>query len=488
MLFIPGHNLSSECGDQYFRCQELLVVNESLFVQNMDHTGGMSLNNNIIFVPLKDGALFLHLWYDSSNNMIINWSSFIVNSSNCTPTVSYNINSTIYMVCINSYTEYVAVYEVQLNLSDSVVEIEDVILVEQLTRSSFSISGSNSSSNFSNFITVDHKIFVAVGNTIIVMDIDTKQLTQYDPAAAALPNCTQIYKLVPAIGAGNQQLLLAYCIDRYVYIDPQYGDWTDGQCYSSNGIPYLCPDNNYRAISFINGTLKFSERDITLSVNTRINISSGICFESQNTTYFAYSDQQHNNVYVYNFITKKYFSVFPYDCTHQDCPQLHFLENQYLVIRDANHNLVLDATTNFSLIINISSGIADILTILHSNVYVYSAITPSPQIPLTTSTAKAPFSRKISATTSMSINTPNYIHTITLSPSESVTMHSSVTVTTISPGINFKMMYTGQTLLFLYNYKGGSWSSLASETTYDYYYNNFISHAYYLTHRCPCSK
>ena len=104
ILFIPGHNLSSECGNQtYFRCQHLLVINESLF---MDRTGQQSLNT--VFVPLEDGVLLLTYLYASSNIMSVERSIFIVNSFNCSPTVFYNINSKIYMVCINSYEEYVA--------------------------------------------------------------------------------------------------------------------------------------------------------------------------------------------------------------------------------------------------------------------------------------------------------------------------------------------------------------------------------------------
>ena len=36
-----------------------------------------------------------------------------------------------------------------------------------------------------------------------------------------------------------------------------------------------------------------------------VDISSGVCFESQNKTYFAYSDRQHNYIYVYDFTTQK---------------------------------------------------------------------------------------------------------------------------------------------------------------------------------------
>ena len=48
--FIPNHSLSSECGDQYFRCQRLLV--ESRSMQNA--SGNV---NNIIFIPLENGVL-----------------------------------------------------------------------------------------------------------------------------------------------------------------------------------------------------------------------------------------------------------------------------------------------------------------------------------------------------------------------------------------------------------------------------------------------
>ena len=294
------------------------------------------------------------------------------------------------------------------------MEFEGASLIEPWV-TSISVTFSTSHS-LSNFIIVDHMIFFAIGNTIIVMDIFDTKLTQQYPE---LPQCTQIHKLVLTISAGNQQVLVAYCTDRYAYFDPVYGDWTNTQISSSSGLPYPCPDNNYSATFFINGTLQFSLSDSLLNTINNVNISSGICFESQNRTYFAYSDQQHNRVYVYDFFTQNYYPVSHYDCTYQDCPQLLLLENQYLVTCDANHNLVLDTTTNFSLIINISGDIADILVILHSII-----ITPSPPINLNTTTPNAP--------TLQCTSTPNYTNAITLSPS--VTAHSSITVTTVSPG------------------------------------------------------
>ena len=363
-LFIPGHSLSSECGDQYFQCQELLVIDEYFFQVQND-----SREFNIVLVPLENGILLLSYCYDS-NNIILERSIFTVNSSNCSPTVFYNINSKIYTVCISSHEEYhnVAVYEVRLNLTGLMIKFEGASLIGPLT--SINISNSLSSSNFSNFIIVGHMIIFAIGNTIVVLDVFDMTQTQQYPE---LPQCAQINKLVY-----TRNQLVAYCTDRYSCFDPVYGDWTNVQLFSSNGVPYLCPDSNYRATLFTNGSLRLSLRDLLINTINNVNISSGICFEFQNRTYFAYSDRQHNNVYVYDFIRQNYFPVSPYDCTYQDCPQLLLLEKQYLVIRDANHDLVLDNMKNFNLIINISSGIADILAVLHSNVY--SAITPSPPI------------------------------------------------------------------------------------------------------------
>ena len=205
LYFIPNHSLSSECGDQYFRCQKLLVV----CAQN--DSGELS----IIFVPLENGALLLSYWHNST---MIERSIFIIISSNCSPTVFYNIDGKVYTVCINSYHLYVAVYEVQLNLSGSVTKVENAELVEPLI-TSINLS---SSLSLSNFINVNHMIFFAVGNTIIVMDILDKTRTQQYPE---LPECAQIHKLVSITGTGNQKLLVAYCTDGYICFDPVFGDW-----------------------------------------------------------------------------------------------------------------------------------------------------------------------------------------------------------------------------------------------------------------------
>ena len=383
--FIPGYSLSSKCGDEYYQCQELLVVNDS---SHNNDLGSLS----IVFVPLETGVLLLRFWYDS-NATIVQWNTSIVNSSNCTPTVFYKINGKFYIVCISSYyyEEHLiynaTVYEVRLKFSGSGT---GTTLTEQ-TKINVMINNI-SLSNISNFIIVEQRIYFAIGSTIVVLDIlDSTRTQQYPELPQSL--CHQVYKLVESVDARNQTLLVVYCTDGYILYDPVFGDWFTRSLFSSSGVPYLCPDNIYRATLFTeSGTLRFSVRDSILITINNTNINNGICFESQNVTYFAYSDQRHYNIYVYDFIGQIDYPISPYFClhSHKECPQLFtLLDNQYLVIRDSDRDRILDTKTNFSLIFNISSGIADILAILHiiSNT---SAITPSPP---STTTESAPSSR-----------------------------------------------------------------------------------------------
>ena len=61
--FIPGYSLSSKCGDEYYRCQELLVVNDS------SHNNGLG-SLSIVFVPLETGVLLIRFWYDSNATIV----------------------------------------------------------------------------------------------------------------------------------------------------------------------------------------------------------------------------------------------------------------------------------------------------------------------------------------------------------------------------------------------------------------------------------
>ena len=367
-IHIPGHSLSSGCGDHYFRCQGDNLLVETLFLED-------GREFEVIFIPLDDGLLLLNHWCDSTSQRVANncsWNTTFSNSlSNCRPTVVYNISGKVYTVCMSSINQYFSMYEVRLHLSGTA--IVNATLLGPLTE-----INSLTTSDLSNFVLVGHMVYFALGNTIVVMDILDSTRTHKYPE---LPECAQIHKLISITGSGNQQLLVAYCTDGYIIFDPVFGDWTGIQHFPRNEVPYLCPDNSYRVTHFINDTVHFSVRGVLISTINNVNISSGICFSSQSITYFAYSDREHNSIFVYNFITQTHYGnpTFPYDCSNtMECPQLLLLGNRYMIVRDANNIVVLDTTSNFSLVLNKTSGWATqtLLTVSHMSANDVSTVAP----------------------------------------------------------------------------------------------------------------
>ena len=251
---IPGHSLSSGCGDHYFQCQGDNLLVETLFLED-------GREFEVIFIPLNDGLLLLSHWCDSTSQRVANncsWNTTLSNFlSNCRPTVVYNISGKVYTVCTSSTNQYFSIYELRLHLSGTA--IENATLFGPLTE--IQISNSLTTSDVSNFIIVEQRvIYFAIGSTIVALDIlDSTQTQQYPE----LSDCPQVYKLVEIVGAGNQKVLMAYCTDRYILYDPVYGDWSTRFLFSSSGVPYVCPNNSYRATLFTeSGSLQFLVRGV----------------------------------------------------------------------------------------------------------------------------------------------------------------------------------------------------------------------------------
>ena len=358
---VVGHSLSSECGNWYFRCQDLLVDPHETLHQQDDNFEEFSI---IIFIPLENAVLLFRYW-----NKTMEPDTFIVDSPNCSPTVIYKADSKFYTVCINSTNQHIAAYEVQVRLNRSV--IEDATLQGPLTEISntsfsdlhltdFVLSVSNESR--------EHMVYFAVDNSIFVMaPLDSTQTKKYP--ADSLPKCSHIHKLALATGNASQKLLLIYCTDRYIYFDPVHENWTEihSFTYSRDGIPYLCPDKVYKVVLFNNTEREFLQFTVTGSqpyVIYDVNINAGLCFENENGTHFTYADQQHNNIFVFDFKTWNHYSVSPYECSTIACPQLFLVDSRYIVVRNTDEVIILDAKTEFSPANNISHEISDMLTIL----------------------------------------------------------------------------------------------------------------------------
>ena len=342
---IPNVSLSPECGPEYFRCRELLV-----------ETSEDGSESTVVFVPLKNGMLLLNIMLYDTNNLTLEWQSFFADSSDCSPTVVYEAQNKVFTVCISSVNNYIAVYELQVIWNGSL--IYDVEFVEPLTRVSISVN--LSSSFLSNFIfklsSHEHKVFFAIDSTIYVMDVLNPSQTKPYPE---VPGCGRVHRFSPLVTSTGEQSFLAYCGDIYAYYSTAYEDWTCKHAYSIYGIPYLCPNRNYKVTFFLNDTqrsLQFSVTNTNPMIIDKLNVSvtSGICFEVGSTTYFVWSDQQQNAVSVFDFATQTHYPVASYECLTTDCPQLLLLANQYIVYDVDYATYVLNAVTNFSLIFNVS--------------------------------------------------------------------------------------------------------------------------------------
>ena len=365
---IPDRSLPPECGAHYFRCQDLLV--ETVLPQD----GG---EINVLLIPLERGMAIIT---SPLNDLTWKWHTFVVDSPDCSPTVIYKAGESLFTVCINFTLQHIAVYKIQLHWNEKQI-IDGAVFEGPLAQLSIT---NLSTSNLSNFVfevsSQVHKVYFAVDNAIFVMDVLEPTQTRKYPD---LPRCRQIHKLTFA----DRYSLLAYCSDRYIYFDTVYDDWTQIHLYSRYGIPYLCPNNNYK-VAFFNNTegdfFQFTKEGSMLNPIYNIDINSGICFEIENTTYFTWSDPQSNSIFVFDFVSGNHFPISPYECSSMNCPQLLILKNQYIVVRSDDNVFVIDAVNKFSMIVNVSqTTIPDILTLFY--IASYNTDTTTAESPSTSS-------------------------------------------------------------------------------------------------------
>ena len=426
--FIPNRSLSSECGDQYFRCQNLSV--KTFLAQD-------GVEFDIVFVPLENGVLLVSIWRDFCTGML-ELSKFIVDSPivTCSPTVIYHetVNNSFYTVCVSTRDPYVynaSVYHLDFKLNGS--EIKSGLLSSHpLTFLTFM---TNQPSKLSNFLVAvssqENKVYFAVGGSLLVLDVlnptETKNYEEF-------PNCSQINKLVLSDESSRQ--VIAFCNDQFVRFDPVYGDWTQMHTFSKYGIPFLCPNSSYK-VTFFNdesrNCLQLIDSGSVLTIIHNVTVSSGICFEIQNITYFAYSDKQQNNcvqVSLYNFSERSYYPLNTSECSNAtDHPQFLLIENRFLVVYTEHEISILDAKNNFSPLINISQDVSP-----------FTVLTLAPPVCMTTSTLSSTFNTytnstllQLSPTSFKLISRTTPLHTLPCTSCNNVSSKVEPRTTSIAP-------------------------------------------------------
>ena len=162
-------------------------------------------------------------------------------------------------------------YEVQFH---DIVHVNGSVIINTTLIGALTKINNTYLSNFTKFVVIEHKVYFGVGNIIGVLNfLDS---TQSRFLSTEFPASCQIHEIVSAKCAKDQSNLLVYCTDRYyVYLHLKHEDWSNTQLFVHNGVPYPCPDNNYRAALIINGSdaLHFSQSNLllnTIAINVNI--------------------------------------------------------------------------------------------------------------------------------------------------------------------------------------------------------------------------
>ena len=360
---ISDRELSSDCGDQFFRCKPLLVTTQ-ITSSYVDHN---------LLVPLNGGLLLMELQYSTKSSKMAFGSYRILESTGCSPTAVFKVYDSYYTMCTNLQNRQISVYEVRLNGTS----IQQARLLGPLG-TEFSSSGgldgftSSDVMNMSNFLLstdIPHQplIYFAIDNYLFAIALlDNSPYDQFRTIGA---NCRYIHRLARASTAQ----LLAYCSTEYVYYNTEQQQWLSEHSYTDSGIPYLCPNETYGVNAYKN-YLKFTigSRKGTIS---NVNTNSGMCINgTRGESFFVYIDKTADTVFLVNLTSAGRMPISTSGCASVDCLPIILVEDQYLVIRQSSgvgRVMVLDIATNFSTIISANHETPEMLTVVRDKVLTY---------------------------------------------------------------------------------------------------------------------
>ena len=364
---VSGHQLSSDCGNQYFRCKPLQAV----VTQNTSNQTAYQL-----FIPLNGGLLIVELNLQPANNskMVFGSQYRILDTHDCSPTAIFKIYDSHYTMCTDLQNKLVSLYEIRVNKSSiSRTEIiGPLVNVEQLA----DFADASDVMNMSNFLVstddphipyiyfaVDYYLFA-----IAPLDLSVS----FDPLGTM--KCRYIHQLEHI----SSSQILAYCSSEFVYYDTEQGNWVSEHSYTDSGVPYLCPNEMYGVSAFQN-YLEYSinQRKGTLS---RVSLDSSICFDGKGgQNFFVYNDKLADTTTLMNLSSSgKKIQL----CENLDCLPAIAVEDpvRYLIVRQPSGDgqiSVLDVEENFTMIISANmhdSEASDMFTIVHVKAPLY----PSP--------------------------------------------------------------------------------------------------------------
>ncbi len=353
-----GRYLSSQCGDHYFRCQDLFIVSSTSTVKNK------TLVYHIVFVPLRDGILLLKYLYNGASLSKTD-DYFLGISFGCSPTLVSEISENIFTVCLNEETRNVTVLRVYLNSSS----IKD----SHIGRPLVTFNGLSNPPHLSDFKYVNSD--TSNPNDQQIIFASSKYLYGFAPLSylhyplGLVGNCSSPESLVYYVP--NDEVLVYCRDDSAVYFSLSHPHTINQTGYSKHGQPFLCPNPDVRITVFASASYV---QYTVWSNNSRENFNihdmkfdSGVCIGSTEHTLFAYNDKD-KGVYVLDPATSNLTHLSSKACLNSHCEPLLVFQNRYIVIRERENNdgnvIVVDSQQNYTAVITAEHVKADLLTLL----------------------------------------------------------------------------------------------------------------------------
>ena len=351
---INGYYLSPECGTNFFRCSDLMVVSSTL---------NQTATRHIVLVPLANGILLLDLNYNGSS-LLFNSHHVIPVEIGCSPTAVMRILNGIYAVCMNSKAGHLSA--VQIYLNETV--LANTFISSAVARMDFSGQGADLSSvtnfvhiNLDDDVTSQFVYFSVAGSLYALVP---PSYLSHD--VGQLAHCAHADELVYAGG----HTLIAYCQNSSVVnFDINFEDWINQTSYTETGKPYTCPNHNvhlsvFSRVSYIQYGL-WSENALENFNIPGLEFASGVCFGTQNKTFFAYNDRE-DGVYVLEPATSGLHHLSRSENSVYE--PVIVLENRYVILQEKEFGdstiIVVDSQRNFSTLIESLHTRADLLTLV----------------------------------------------------------------------------------------------------------------------------
>ena len=361
---MPGQQLSSDCGDQCFRCKPLPVLTQNI----------SNVTTYQLFVPLNTGLLTMELKIsvDISKRVLnFGYEQVLEPSTDCSPTTIFKLYDSHYTMCTNLQNKVISLYEIRVNKTSishtemigpllSVEGLDDFASSDVVNMSNFLVSTDSPSQPL---------IYFSIDNYLFAIDVlDYQIFLEFSQIGTA--KCRYIHQLVRT---SNSQLL-AYCSSEYVYFDTELQHWVSEHSYAGSGVPYLCPNDMYEVKAFKN-YFEYSIGQNQQGAVSHVNVDSGVCFISaEGQSFFVYTDRIADRTTLMDLTASRMMGE-PL-CNDQDCLPVIAIEDpvRYLIVRQPSRDgqvSVLDIATNFSTIISVDHKTSEMYTIVHAKGQLY---------------------------------------------------------------------------------------------------------------------